>query len=158
MNTKNGKTNESNRVKLYFTDKLDLRGNKTIALANLSIYYTWQNVKSEYKNNKFKLNGPTWSESFDLNDGSYTKTNIQDYILYIIKKHKTITTNEESPILIYPNKIKYRIVFKIKTVYKLELLTNETMKSLGDGPIIDTIKNGANFPELEQVNFCFITL
>ena len=46
MNTKNSKTNESNRFRLYFTDKLDLRGNKTIALANFSIYYTWQNVNS----------------------------------------------------------------------------------------------------------------
>ena len=55
MNPKNSKTNESNRSRLYFTDKLDLRGNKTIALVNLSIYYTWQNVKSEYKNNKFKI-------------------------------------------------------------------------------------------------------
>ena len=55
MNPKNSKTNESNRFRLYFTDKLDLRGNKTIALVNLSIYYTWQNVKSEYKNNKFKI-------------------------------------------------------------------------------------------------------
>ena len=55
MNTKNSKTNESNRFRLYFTDKLDLRGKKTIALANLSIYYTWQNLKSEYENNKFKI-------------------------------------------------------------------------------------------------------
>ena len=54
INTKNSKTSEPNRFRLYFTDKLDLRGNKTIVLANLSIYYTWQNVKSEYKNNKFK--------------------------------------------------------------------------------------------------------
>ena len=55
MNTKNSKTNEPNRFRLYFTDKLDLRGNKTIALVNLSIYYTWQNVKSEYEKNKFKI-------------------------------------------------------------------------------------------------------
>ena len=41
MNTKNSKTTESNRFRLYFTDKLDLRGSKKIALANLSIYYTW---------------------------------------------------------------------------------------------------------------------
>ena len=99
MNTKNSKTNESNRFRLSFTDKLDLRGNKKIALANLSIYYTWQNVKPEYKNNKFKISRST----FDLPDGSYSITDIQDYFLYIIKKHETITANEESPILIYPN-------------------------------------------------------
>ena len=61
---------------------------------------------------------------------------------YIIKKHKTITLIEESPILIYPNKIKNRTVFKIKIGYKLKLLNNETMRLLGDGPIIDTYKNG----------------
>ena len=55
MNAKNSKASVSNRFRLYFTDKLDLRGNKTIALVNLSIYYTWQNVKSEYKNNKVKI-------------------------------------------------------------------------------------------------------
>ena len=152
MNTKNNKTSESNRFKLYFTDKLDLRGNKTIALVNFSIYYTWQNVKSEYKNNKFKITGPTWDESFDLPDGSYTIADIQDYFLYITKKHETITTNKESPVLIYSNKIKNRIVFKIKTGYKLELLTNETMKLLRDGQIIDTDKNGENVPELENVH------
>ena len=105
MNTKNSKTTEYNRFRLYFTDKLDLRRNKTTALANLSIYYTWQNVKSENKNNKFKLVEPTWDETFDLPDGSYTVADIQDYFLYIIKKHETVTSNEESPILIYPNKI-----------------------------------------------------
>ena len=90
MNTKNGKTTDSNRFRLYFTDKLDLRGNKTIALANFSIHYTWQNVKEEYKNNKFQLIGPTWDETFDLPNGSYTIANIQDYFFYIIKKHETI--------------------------------------------------------------------
>ena len=66
-------------------------------------------------------------------------------------KNKTITANEGSPILIYPKKIKNRIVLKIKTGYKLQLLTNETMKLLGDGPIIDQNKNGTNIPELEIV-------
>ena len=96
MNTKNSKTNESNRFRLYFTDKLDLRGNKTIALADLSIYYIWKNVKSEYKNNKFKLSGATWDQTFNLLDGRYTVTDIQDYFFYIIKKHETISAIEES--------------------------------------------------------------
>ena len=77
---------------------------------------------------------------------------IQDYFEFIIKKHETISSDKNSPILIYPNKIKNKIVFKIKTGYKLELLTNETMKLLGDGPIIDKDKNGDNVPELEQVD------
>ena len=72
-------TNQSNRFRLYFTNKLDLRSNKTISLANLSIYYTWENIKSEYKNNKFKISGPTWSETFDLPDGSCEISDIQDH-------------------------------------------------------------------------------
>ena len=59
INTKNSKTKDSNRFILYFTDKLDFRRDKTVALANLSIYYTWQNIKEEYKNNKFELSEPT---------------------------------------------------------------------------------------------------
>ena len=85
VNTKNSKTNESNRFRLYITGKLDLRGNKTIALANLSMYYTWQNVKSEYKNNKFQISSPIWDETFDISNGSYNIPDIQDYFLYIIK-------------------------------------------------------------------------
>ena len=102
-----------------------------MALANLSIYYTWKNIKSEYNNNKFKISAPTWNETFDLPDGSYSIADIQDYFQFIIKKHETLTENP--PVQIYPNKIKNRIVFKIKTGYKLELLTPETMKLLESG-------------------------
>ena len=59
INTENGKTSEPHRFRLYFTGKLDLRSRKAIALANLSIYYTWENIKFKYKNNKFKISGPT---------------------------------------------------------------------------------------------------
>ena len=100
-----------------------------MALANLSIYYTWKNIKSEYNNNKFKLSAPTWNETFDLPDGSCSISDIQDYFEFIINKHETSTDN--LPAKIYPNKIKNRIVFKIKSGYKLELLTPETMKLLG---------------------------
>ena len=62
INSNKSKTNESNRVRYYFTDKLNLKNNKTIALVNFSIYFTWKNVKSEYKNNKFKITAPTWNE------------------------------------------------------------------------------------------------
>ena len=79
MDTENSKTTDSNRFRLYFTNKLDLRGNKTVSLSYLSIYYTWKNIKEEYKNNKFKLSGRTWDETFDLPDGSYTIEDIQDY-------------------------------------------------------------------------------
>ena len=76
INTENGKTDEPHRYRLYYTDKLDLRRNKIIALAKLSIYYTWENIKSSYNNNKFKISGPTFSETFDLPDGSYEISDI----------------------------------------------------------------------------------
>ena len=104
MNSKNSKTNEPNRFKYDLIDKLDLKNpNKNMALANLSIYYTWKNVKPIYKNNKFKISAPTCNERFDLPDGSYNISEIQDYMDYIIKKYKTI--GENAPILIYANTI-----------------------------------------------------
>ena len=100
-----------------------------MALVNLSIYYIWKNIKSEYNNNKFKISASTWNETFDILDGSYCTSDIQDYFEFIIEEHETLTENPS--IEIYPNKIKNRIVFKIRTGYKLQLLTPETMKLLG---------------------------
>ena len=100
-----------------------------MGLANLSIYYNWKNIKSEYNNNKFKISPPTWNDAFDLPDGSYPIDYIQNYFEYITKKHENLS--EDLPIEIYPNKIKNRFVFKIETDYKLELLTPETMGLLG---------------------------
>ena len=126
-----------------------------MALANLSIYYTWKNVKSTYNNNKFKISAPTWNEIFDLPDRSYNISEIQDYIEYIIKKHETI--GENAPILIYTNTINNRIVFKIKSEYKLELLSNETMKLLGSTKdIIDSDQNSENVPRLENVEVVLV--
>ena len=123
---------------------------KTFALVNLSIYYTWKNIKTEYNNNKFKISAPTWNETFDLPDGSYTIDDIQDYFEFIIKKHETLTDNN-TPIKIYSNKIKNRIVFKIKNGYKLELLTPETMKLLGSTKnVVDNDENSENVPKLES--------
>ena len=102
VNTKNSKTNESHRFKYDLIDKLDLKNpNKNMALDSLSIYYTWKNVKSTYNNYKFKILARTWNETFDLPDGLYNISEIQNYIEYIIKKHKTI--GETAPILIYAN-------------------------------------------------------
>ena len=123
-----------------------------MALANLSIYYTWKNVKSTYNNNKFKISAPIWDETFDLPDGSYNISEIQDYIEYIIKKHETI--GENAPILIYANTINNRIVFKIKNGYKLELLSKETMKLLGSTK--DADKNSENVPKLENVEVVLV--
>ena len=150
MNTENSKTSEPHRFKLALTDKLNLKNsNKNMALANLSIYYTWKNIKSEYNNNKFKISAPTWNDTFDLPDGSYSIADIQDYFEFIIKKHETLTENP--PVQIYPNKIKNRIVFKIKTGYKLELLTLETMRLLGSTKKdVDADKNGEIIPKVES--------
>ena len=126
-----------------------------MALANLSIYYTWKNVKSIYKNNKLKISAPTWNGTFDLPDGSYSISEIQDYIEYIIKKHETI--DENALILIYANTITNRIVFKIKSGYKLELLYKETMKLLGSTKnIIGLDKNSENVPRLENVEVVLV--
>ena len=88
MNSENSKTYIPYILKLKLTDKLDLRlHKKVVALSNLSIYYTWNNIKSSYGNNKFKISAPTWNEEFTLPDGSYSVSDIQDYFEYILKKH-----------------------------------------------------------------------
>ena len=108
MNSKNSKTNEPYKFKYDLIDKFDLRNpNKNMALTILCIYYTWKNVKSTYNNTKFKISAPTWNETFDLPDGSYNISEIQDYIEYIIKKLETI--GENAPILIYANTIQNSI-------------------------------------------------
>ena len=156
MNSKNSKTSEPHRFKLDLTDKLNLKNpNKNMALANLSIYYTWKNIKSEYNNNKFKISAPTWNDTFDLPDGSYSIADIQDYFEFIIKKHETLTENP--PVQIYPNKIKNRFVFKIKTGYRLEFLTPETMKLLGSTKKdVDKDKDGEIVPKLESVEVVLV--
>ena len=73
MNSENSRTCEYHILVLKLTDKLDVRrSQKSVALSNLSIYYTWKNIKSSYNNSKFKISAPTWSEEFKLPDGSYT--------------------------------------------------------------------------------------
>ena len=88
MNTENSKTSEPYVLTLQLTSKLDLRiAEKVIALSNLSIYYTWRNIKSSHNNNKFKISTPTWNDEFELPDGSYSVLDIQDHFEYILKKH-----------------------------------------------------------------------
>ena len=85
MNTENSKTNEPHRFKLDLPDKLNLKNpNKNMALANLSIYYTWKNIKSKHNNNKLKFFAPTWNYTFGLPDGSYSISDIQNYFEFII--------------------------------------------------------------------------
>ena len=156
INTLNSKTNEPNRFMYQFTNKLNLKNpNKNIALANLSIYYTCKNVKSKYNNSKLKISAPTWNDKFDLPDGPYSVSDIQDYFEYIIKKHETIADNP--PVQIYVHKIKNRIVFKVKTGYKLELLSEEIVQLLGSSKkVIDKNKDGEIVPRLETVEVVLV--
>ena len=149
MNSENSRTSEYHVLVLKLTNKLDLRrGQKPVALSNLSIYYTWKNVKNSYNNNKFKISAPTWREEFELPDGSYSVSDIQDYFEYILQKHSESVDNPS--IRIYANKIENRITFKIKKEYYLELLTPETMKLLGSTQSkITKDKNGENVLHLE---------
>ena len=87
MNTENSETNKPHKFRLTLADKLK-DPNKNMALANLSIYYTWKNIKSAYNNIKFKISAPTWNDEFDLHDGSYSVFHIQYHFEYIIKNMK----------------------------------------------------------------------
>ena len=86
INSENSKTSKPHVLILKLTNKLDLRiGEKIIALSNLSIYYTWKNIKISYNNNKFKISATIWNDKFELRNGSYSVSNIQDYFEYILK-------------------------------------------------------------------------
>ena len=149
MNSENSKTSKPHVLILKLTNKLDLRiGEKIIALSNLSIYYTWKNIKNSYNNNKFKISAPAWNDKFELPDDSYFLSDIQDYFEYILKKHGENT--DKPSIQIYVNKTENRVTFKIKDKYSLELLTAETIKLLGSTENkITKDKNGENVPHLE---------
>ena len=96
MNSENSKTSYPHVLKLKFTSKLDLRlGEKVIALSNLSMYYTWKNIKSSYNNNIFKISAPMWNDEFELPDGSYSVSDIQDYFEYILKNMEKILINHQ---------------------------------------------------------------
>ena len=148
MNSENSKTSKQHVLTLKLTSKLDLRiDKKVIALSNLSIYYTWKNIKISFNNSKFKISAPTWDDKFELHDGSYSVSNIQDYFEYILEKH--VEDIDEPSVQMYANEIENRITFKIKNGYNLELLTPGT-KLLGSTKNkITEDKNGENVPHLE---------
>ena len=96
INSENSKTSKSNVLALKITNKLDVRiGEKAIALSNLSIYSTWRNIKSSYNNNKFKTSAPTWNDEFELPDGLYSVSDIQDYFEYIFENMEKILMNHQ---------------------------------------------------------------
>ena len=113
MNSKNSKTPKPHVLILKLTNKLGLRiGENIIVLLNLSIYYPWMHIKNSYNNNKSKLSAPTWNDKFELPDGSYSASDIQDYFEYILKKHGENTDNPS--VQIYVNKIQNRLNLKLK--------------------------------------------
>ena len=156
MNSEKSRTSEYHVLVLKLTDKLNQRrGKKSVALSNLSNYYTWKNIKSSYNNNKFKVSSPKWRDEFELTDGSYSISDIQDYFEYILKKHNENVDNPS--IRIYVNKIENRITFKIKTGYYLKLLSPETIKLLGSTESkITKNKNGENVHHLEIVELVLV--
>ena len=113
MNSVNSKNSKSHGLILKLTNKLDLRiDEKVIALSNLSIYYTSKNIKSSCNNNKFKISAPTWNDEFELLDGSYSVSDIQDYFDYILKKYGEDI--DKQSVLIYVNKMKIGLHLKLK--------------------------------------------
>ena len=130
MNTENSKTNEPHKLVLNLSQRLHLRSsNKHLVLHNLYIYYTWKNIRKQYKNDKLTIIAPTLNDEVELPNGSYSVWDIQDYIECIIKRHETLTTIP--PIHVYINRNNNRLVFKIKDGYKLELQTPENIKLFG---------------------------
>ena len=113
MNSENSKNSEPHVLISKLTNKLDLRiSEKTITLSNLSIYYTWKNIKSSYNNNKFKISPPTWNDRFELPDGLYSVSDIQDYFEYILKKRGEDI--DKSSVQICVNKIEIGSHLKLK--------------------------------------------
>ena len=88
MNMENTKTNETHKFVLNLSQRLDLwSSNKYVALENVSIIYTWKNIRKQYKNNKLKIIALAWNDEFELPDGSYSISDVQDIILNISLKN-----------------------------------------------------------------------
>ena len=134
MNSENSKTSSLPSLVLNLADKRDfIRDYRCFALSDVSIYYTWKNIKKSCKNNKFQLSRPTRDEEVHLPDDSFSLSDIQNYFVYTIKKHEKLTNN--------------RITIKIKTRYRLELPTSEKIKLLVSiKKRIMKCNNGENFP------------
>ena len=119
MNYEKSKTPMPHVLTLKLTSKLDLRiGEKVIALWNLSIYYTWRNIKSSYNNNRFKISAPTWNDEFELPDESYSVSDIQDYFKHILKNMGKILINHQYKYMW----TKFKIVLHLKL--KMDIVLN----------------------------------
>ena len=88
MNKENSKTNGPHKLLTFHKYQTQGNSNKHVALQNLSLYYTWKNIGKQYEDNKLKIIAPPWDDEFELKHGSYSVSDIQDYIEYIIKSMK----------------------------------------------------------------------
>ena len=140
MNRENSEKTEPHKLALNLSKGLDLRSsNKKVAFQKLSIYYKWRNMRQEYKNNKIKRIDQMWNDELESTDGSYSVSDMEDYVKYIIAKHETSSNNP--PIHIHINRTDNRLVFKIKDGFKLELPTPVTMRLFGSTKKIDRQEN-----------------
>ena len=115
LNSENTRTSEYYVLVYKLPDKFDLRRDQnSIALSSLSIYYTWKNIKSSCNSNKFKISAPTWEDEFQLPDGSYLISDVQDYFEYILKRHNKNVDNPS--IRIYVNIIENKLHLKLKMI------------------------------------------
>ena len=95
MNSENIKKFDPHRLLLNLSDKIQLKSSdKYVAISNLCMYCTWKNIKKSNKNNKSKISGPTWNEKFELPDGSYSVSDIQDCFRRIIEKNEKVASNK----------------------------------------------------------------
>ena len=149
MSFENSKTSVPHKQLLNLSDKIVLnRSVKYVTISNFNTYYTWKNINYSYKNDKFKVSGPTWNDQFKLPDALYSVSDIQNYFEFIIKKHETVIDNPQ--IRIYVSKIENRVAFKTKTGCYLEHLMPGTMKLIGSTKSkITRDENGENISYLE---------
>ena len=155
MNSENSKTPKLHVLVLKLTNKLGFRiGKKVISLSNLGIYYKWKNIKSSYNNNKFKISPPTWNDEFELPDGSYSISDIQNYFQYILKKHGKSVDKPSAQI--YVNKLENRVTFRIKNGHSLELLTPETIYKRLVIKVWFTDQNSQPFEIEDRINLTMV--
>ena len=129
MNTENSMTNEPHRFGLSLADKLNLTDpNKNITLDNLSIYYTWKNIKSTYNNKKFKIFAPNWNNEFSFPNGSYSIADIQDYFWIYHQNHETLAKKTDFTLIKSKRELFSKLELFLKS--KVELLSPETIKLL----------------------------
>lgn len=131
MNSENRKTSDIHRLRLSHMDRISLpSGDNHVALLDLSIYYTWKNIKTTFENNQFRNLETILNEKFELSVGSQSVSDIQIYFEYILRKHVTVT--DQPPVQIHVNKFQNKVTLKIKTPKIQNLLASTEEKLTKD--------------------------